>query len=101
MSIILLQTSWPSLNLAQSIMLYAYQLSPLLQEKAGTKKAEANASGFRVLKERTSKLLLDLKFKEESAIFPRIQERLNILGESDIHLHHSICNKYFDKMSNS
>lgn len=92
-----LQTTYPSLNLAQAIMLYAYELSQIHQTEEVAEKPEVNANGFRALKDKSSKLLLDLDFKEESAIYPRILERLNLLGESDIHLLHSICNKYFEK----
>ncbi len=96
-----LQTTYPSLNLAQAIMLYAYELSQLHETGAQTTTREINENGFRALKDKTSRLLLELDFKEESAIYPRILERLNLLGESDIHLLHSICNKYFEKKSNT
>ena len=92
-----LQTTYPSLNLAQAIMLYAYELSQIHQTTEKEEKTEVNENGFRALKDKSSKLLLELDFKEESAIYPRILERLNLLGESDIHLLHSICNKYFEK----
>lgn len=91
-----LQTSYPSLNLAQAVMLYAYELSAL-HNQALQPEREINANGFRSLKDKTASILNDLDFKEESAIFPRILERLNMLGESDIHLLHSICNKYLEK----
>jgi len=92
-----LQTTYPSLNLAQAIMLYAYELSQLHQNDQTTEEKEVNANGFRALKTKTAQILLDLNFKEESAIYPRILERLNQLGEGDIHLLHSICNKYLEK----
>ncbi|WP_163713900.1 tRNA/rRNA methyltransferase [Mangrovibacterium lignilyticum] len=93
-----LQITYPSLNLAQAVMLYAYELSQLQQKEPETNKAEINAEGFRALKQKSSEILLALDFKEDSAIYPRILERLNLLGESDIHLLHSVCNKYFAKM---
>jgi len=96
-----LQTTYPSLNLAQAIMLYAYELSQLHETETQTATREINENGFRALKDKTSRLLLELDFKEESAIYPRILERLNLLGEGDIHLLHSICNKYFEKKSNT
>jgi len=95
-----LQTTYPSLNLAQAIMLYAYELSQIHQTEKAEEQAEVNANGFRALKDKSSRILLDLDFKKESAIYPRILERLNLLGETDIHLLHSICNKYFEKMDN-
>jgi tRNA/rRNA methyltransferase len=92
-----LQTTYPSLNLAQAIMLYAYELSQLYENKKETPAREINENGFRALKDKTSQILLELQFKEESAIYPRILERLNLLGEGDIHLLHSICNKYIER----
>ena len=91
-----LQTSYPSLNLAQAVMLYAYELSSLNAGTA-TETKPVNENGFRSLKEKTAAILLDLKFREDSAIYPRILERLNLLSENDIHLIHSICNKYLEK----
>ncbi|WP_423128651.1 tRNA/rRNA methyltransferase [Gaoshiqia sp. Z1-71] len=91
-----LQTNYPSLNLAQAVMLYAYELSSLKACKA-TETKSVNENGFRSLKEKTAAILLDLEFREDSAIYPRILERLNFLSESDIHLIHSICNKYLDQ----
>lgn len=96
-----LQTTYPSLNLAQAIMLYAYELSQLNISNVEKEERPINENGFRALKDKTSNILLELDFKEESAIYPRILERLNQLGEGDIHLLHSICNKYFEKKSNT
>ncbi len=95
-----LQTVYPSLNLAQAIMLYAYELSVLNTE--GQEEVRAvNENGFRSMKEKAATILLELDFKEESAIYPRILERLSLLGEGDIHLLHSICNKYFEMKRHS
>ncbi len=92
-----LQTSYPSLNLAQAIMIYAYELGQLQHTPGASTEKPVNENGFRALKEKSSSILLELGFKQESAIYPRILERLNALGESDIHLIHSICNKYSEK----
>ena len=92
-----LQTTYPSLNLAQSIMLYAYELSVLKKVKNEIKEPPINIDSFHRLKEKSKDILLELGFKEESAILPRIIERLNQLKESDIHLFHSITNKYLEK----
>lgn len=91
-----LQTAYPSLNLAQAVMLYAYELSAL-NLPAAPEPRERNENGFRSLKEKTASILLELNFREDSAIYPRILERLNLLGEGDIHLLHSICNKFLEK----
>ncbi len=96
-----LQTTYPSLNLAQAVMLYAYELSQLQTEEAPKAEKEINANGFRALKNKVAEILLELDFKKESAIYPRILERMNQLGEGDIHLLHSISNKYIEKKSST
>jgi len=45
------------------------------------------------LKLKTESILSDIGFKEDSAIYNRIMERLMILGETDIHLLLSIEHK--------
>ncbi len=94
-----LKTTYPSLNLAQAIMLYAYELSTINLETLQETKKEVNTKSFNHLKKKTKNILLELGFKEESAILPRIIERLNQLEEGDIHLLHSISNKYIEKNS--
>jgi tRNA/rRNA methyltransferase len=89
-----LKTTYPSLNLAQAVMVFAYELSkinysPQLSEY-GYKE------GLKALKEKIYKILLDTGFKEDSNIFPRFFERINFLGKDDIHLFHSFCNKYLE-----
>ncbi|MGQ8337903.1 tRNA/rRNA methyltransferase [Sunxiuqinia sp. A32] len=99
LSTVPLQTTYPSLNLAQSAMLYAYELSVLKASGEENTRKETGQESFRNLKDKVQNILVDLNFKEESAILPRIIERLNQLQESDIHLLHSICNKYIEKNS--
>jgi tRNA/rRNA methyltransferase len=92
-----MKTKYPSLNLAQSVMIYAYTLSMLeLKEKKPDQfpdQAELN-----ILKTQTENILLNIGFKKESAIYNRIMERLMILGETDIHLLLSIEHKILNKL---
>lgn len=87
-----LQTTYPSLNLAQAVMLYAYELSKLSYQTSVAEKR--NEESFVALKNKIRQILLKTGFKEDSNIFPRFLERLNVLGEDDIHLFHSFCNKF-------
>ena len=89
-----LKTAYPSLNLAQAVMIYAYELSKLSYSEKIVE--EKNKESFQALKEKVSKILLDNGFKEDSNIFPRFLERLNFLEENDIHLFHSFCNKILE-----
>jgi tRNA/rRNA methyltransferase len=94
-STIPLVSPYPSLNLAQSVMLYAYELSGLKIENR-TDTFEEKASIF-VLKNRVEELLKQIGMKEGSNIYPRIIERLMMLSDTDVHLLHSICNKMEEK----
>jgi len=87
-----MKTTYPSLNLAQSVMIYAYTVSQLdWQEKNPDQ--QANRDELTFLKTKTKNILNQIGFKEETSIYNRIMERLMILGETDIHLLLSIEHK--------
>jgi len=87
-----MKTKYPSLNLAQSVMIYAYTLSMLEFDKEIGKK-QPTENEFNNLKSKVETILTEIGFKSDSAIYNRIMERLSVLGETDIHLLHSVCNK--------
>jgi tRNA/rRNA methyltransferase len=87
-----LKTTYPSLNLAQAVMLYAYELAKINYSEIPAT-PEINTNSFAALHQKVSSILLDAGFKENTNIFPRFLERLNFLSEDDIHLLHSYCNK--------
>ena len=87
-----LKTTYPSLNLAQAVMVYAWELSKLNLKETTGEEADKE-EGLRILIEKAEAILLDIGFKKESAIYPRILERMMLLKEGDIHLLHSVCNK--------
>ena len=87
-----MKTTYPSLNLAQSVMTYAYNLS-LLEIKPIKDEEEKDEESLVALKAKVETILSQIGFVPDSTIYNRIMERLMILGETDIHLIHSICNK--------
>lgn len=89
-----LQTSYPSRNLAQAIMLYAYELSKL-NYRTETHYAE-NKESFPALKQKAHAALREVGFKKETNIYPRFMERLSFLTQDDVHLLHSFCNKFLE-----
>lgn len=91
---ITLQTSYPSLNLAQAVMLCAYELSKTDYHDSTI--VEINQESFAALKEKVAHILLKTGFTENTNIYPRFFERLNFLAEDDIHLLHSFCNKILE-----
>ncbi len=91
-STIPMKTTFPSLNLAQAVMLYAWELSKMNAAENITGQTK-NQESLRSLVQKARTILLDTGFNENSAIFPRFLERISFLEEDDIHLLHSFCNK--------
>ncbi len=92
--------SYPSLNLSQSVMLYAYSLSPLTLPKGEGLTGETSVDGaqLKVLHSKVDSLLKKVELDPRSSIYNRILERLGALGDGDIHLLHSICNMLNEKI---
>ena len=89
-----LKTQYPSLNLAQAVMLYAYELSkPSFKTSTPTEK---NNESFTALKEKVNTVLVKTGFKTNTNIYPRFLERINMLNQDDIQLLHSFCNKLLE-----
>ena len=85
---------YPSLNLAQAVMVFAYELSPLAGITSGKKrKARQDADSFRILKERVAAALEKYGLADNPNLSGRIMERLSALGDDDIHLIHSIMDR--------
>ncbi|MGQ9621088.1 MAG: tRNA/rRNA methyltransferase [Bacteroidales bacterium] len=97
-SAIPLYSKYPSLNLAQAVMIYAYELSFL---KSDFKKkiflSEGNDESFAVLKNKVRQLLLKLGLNESDNRYGRIMERIVFLKNGDINLAHTLCNLINEK----
>jgi tRNA/rRNA methyltransferase len=66
-----MKTTYPSLNLAQSVMIYAYTLSMLeIDEKKPDQKTDQ--AELNILKTKTENILSDIEFKKDSSIYNRI-----------------------------
>jgi tRNA/rRNA methyltransferase len=87
---------YPSLNLAQAVMVYAYELSCLNLQNADkmTNKTD-NILSFKAARDKISSILRKIGVTENQMLFNRIIERTNALNEDDLHLVYSIC-KFFD-----
>lgn len=100
-STIPIKQSYPSLNLSQAVMIYAYTLAEFAasakQKKATTvKEKEIPASGpeqFRTMMDKTGELLRKLEVDRSPALYNRIMERIALLGEDDIHLVLSVISR--------
>jgi tRNA/rRNA methyltransferase len=88
---------YPSANLAQAVMIYAYILSGLVLKKKERKKDVKNEEGFRELKKRIMSILSDVGIDKNPTLHNRIMERLALIDEDDMHLLYSFTNKYKEK----
>jgi len=95
-SYIPMTAKYPSLNLSQAVMLFAFHLSDTGKEKY-ISSAQVGHASYRMLKTRVVEILISTGMDPESSKFKRILERLALVGEKDINLIHSISNKILAK----
>lgn len=81
---------YPSLNLAQAVMVFAYELSPLAGRKLRAHAPKNDSESWKALKYKTEALLDGIGIAESDLLRTRIMERFALLGETDVHLLHSI-----------
>jgi tRNA/rRNA methyltransferase len=86
-----LHTPYPSLNLGQAVMLYAYHLSRLRLTPAHVKPSKNPGVQLKVLKQRVGELILALDYEKDSKVYRWAQERLAVLDTDDVHFLHSLC----------
>jgi tRNA/rRNA methyltransferase len=86
---------YPSLNLAQSVMLYAYILSELEWPPETTPE---DPGLQQLLKERADRLFREIGIAENPNLYNRMMERLMAAGTDDIHLFLSFYSKLSEKM---
>jgi len=89
---------YPSLNLAQAVMVTAYELSlmnPLQQP--GQIPVAKSGEGFGELKRQARRLLISAGIPEGSPLFHRIMERMATVGATDIPLFLSVLNRLNSK----
>ncbi|MGY3854670.1 tRNA/rRNA methyltransferase [Aeromonas aquatilis] len=91
-----LKVSYPSLNLGQAIMLYAYEMSQLMDElnaDGATAVAENfdNAGQVRVLKSKTAELLGELGVSQDEKLHQWVVDRVPMLPQRDLNMLHLLC----------
>ncbi|HLF36229.1 MAG TPA: tRNA/rRNA methyltransferase [Cyclobacteriaceae bacterium] len=92
-SYIPLKESYPSLNLSQAVMLYAYILSPLKSGESIIKRP-AGSENIRNLKKKLELILELIDITNKEIIGPRIMERITFLDHDDLQLVQSVCNAF-------
>lgn len=91
-----LKVSYPSLNLGQAIMLYAYEMSQLMDElnaDGGAAVAENfdSAGQVRVLKSKTAELLGELGVSQDEKLHQWVMDRVPMLPQRDLNMLHLLC----------
>lgn len=89
--------NYPSLNLAQAVMVYASTLSVFTLDVAPKKQEAATVDELAVVKEKALQVLSDVEIPDDHIIHRRIMERLMMLEQDDMHLFHSFCKFYLKK----
>jgi len=90
LSSISMVAKYPSLNLAQAVMIYSYNLSVLSGKKLNRNSGRKNPESWLILKNKTEQLFDNLKIKEGDLSRDKLLERMALLDESDVFLLHSI-----------
>lgn len=85
--------AYPSLNLAQGVMVTAYELSPLNRLTRPGRELSKSGEGYGELKSRVTKLLAETGIPEGSPLFHRIMERMATVGTNDIPLFLSVISR--------
>lgn len=88
---------YPSLNLAQAVMIYAYELSTLSLKISESGGIEPGDVPLHLLKERAGRVLTDIDIPDEDARHGRIMERLSLLSPSDVRLLLTVTDKLIGK----
>ncbi|HEH9400338.1 TPA: tRNA/rRNA methyltransferase [Aeromonas sobria] len=91
-----LKVSYPSLNLGQAIMLYAYEMSQLMDELNADDAAAVaenfdNAGQVRVLKSKTAELLGELGVSQDEKLHQWVMDRVPMLPQRDLNMLHLLC----------
>jgi tRNA/rRNA methyltransferase len=90
-------TTYPSLNLSQAVMLYAYLLSS--NQTESDEDEEVKKSKFKALNNRLEAYLKDTRIESNPNIYKRIFERVALLGDNDINLMMSVLAALDEKMA--
>ena len=93
-STIPMKQKYPSLNLGQSVMIYAYTMAAIDMPESDINSSTRDQEGFRAMMDKSKKVLKDLEMDSQPALYNMILKRLATLGEDDIHLIHSVLNRY-------
>ena len=88
-----MRSKYPSLNLGQAVMVYAYELSKVNFSYSKRVERPVTEGEFSIVRKRLSQILSDINL--DSGIQTRVLERFSLLGKADISLFHRFVQSYF------
>ncbi len=88
---------YPSLNLSQAVMVFAYSLTSISSE-AVIKERGVENHGYKQLKHKVDRILNEVEITEKSLVYGRIMERLTEISSEDVNLLHSLCSKIIERL---
>lgn len=97
LSTIPMYRKYPSLNLAQSVMVYATYLSKLTLNWKKKKTHSPATPELPVIREKARQILSDVQLHPDHLLHGAIMESLMLLNKDDINLFHSFCKFYLKK----
>ena len=87
-----LRVGYPSLNLGQAIMLYAYELSALLEEPDASKvDAEPAIAQVHALQHASAQILNQIGVKQDEKLRKWVMDVIPLLAQRDMNLLHLLC----------
>ena len=92
-----MKVAYPSLNLAQSVMLYAWEMSGL-SEAMDNESEAADENRLGALRSRLETLLPELDTPPEGKLSQWVFERLPLLSDRDIGFVHTLCSNIERKL---
>jgi tRNA/rRNA methyltransferase len=95
-----IKSSYPSINLAQTAMIYAYELSKLNLPNIELSNKNIEDFKYTLLKEKVAEILKIIEVKDNSNLYNRIFERIALTKAEDINLMLSFLNKSIEKFNN-
>ena len=96
LSYVPIANSYPSLNLGQAVMIYAYSLTALAEAQSAT---DIPVEQWAHLKNRSIDYLQYLDFKPQSKLYRWAMERLAVADSGDINFLHLLLNRLTEKQS--
>jgi tRNA/rRNA methyltransferase len=93
-----LALGFPSLNLSQAVMIYAWELSSTKWIRPENTESIPSSDSVKALKDKVTLIMKNTVIARQEALYGRIMERISLAGETDIRLMHSVTSAIIEKL---